>query len=103
MVVIVVIGLAAFAVREMFFANTIYSAGYDESRFQQVRVGMTSSEVEALIGPPLRRVPWWPNQGLVCWEYSNSRPGSSKHYWRRDVFVEDDTVIEIMSWYEWPD
>ena len=60
MIVIAFIGFAMFAVREMFFANTVYSAGYDESRFRQVRVGMTSEEVEALLGPPLEKVPWWP-------------------------------------------
>ena len=52
MIATALIGLAMFAVREMFFANTVYSAGYDESRFRQVRVGMTSEEVEGLLGKP---------------------------------------------------
>jgi hypothetical protein len=73
MIVIALIGLAVFAVQETFFANTIYSAGYDESRFREVRVGMISAEVEALIGPPLRKTPWGPDRNLVCWEYTAKR------------------------------
>jgi hypothetical protein len=103
MLAVAVIGLAVFAVRQMVFANTVYSAGYDEIRFRQVRVGMTSSEVEALLGPPLRKVPWWPDQALVCWKYTNSRPWTSKHYWRRDVFVKDEKVCDIITRYEWTD
>jgi hypothetical protein len=37
------------------FDGTLYSKGYRESRFLQVRVGMASAEVEALMGPPLDR------------------------------------------------
>jgi hypothetical protein len=98
MIVIAVIGFATFAVRKMFFASTVYSAGYDESRFRQVRVGMTSAEVEALLGPPLRTLPWWPDQDLMNWKYTDSRPRTS-NYWMRDVFVKDGKVVKVVSMY----
>lgn len=101
MIVITVIGLAIFAVRQMFFANTIYSVGYDESRFRQVRVGMTSSEVEALIGPPLEEVPW-PETGIMIWLYTDRRYNRSGDYWKRDVWMEDDKVVNVMTMY-WHD
>ena len=98
-IVIAVIGVAMFAARETFFANTVYSTGYDESRFRQVRVGMTSEDVEALMGPPLRKTRWWPDRDLVCWEYTAKRKGGGD-YWRRDVFMKDGKVVELMDWYE---
>ena len=97
MILIALIGIAAFVVRQMFFASTVYSVGYDENRFQQVRVGMTSGEVEALMGPPLKKVPW-PMPGIVNWSYTDSRPGSSD-YWMRDVFMGDDKVVRVVSTY----
>jgi hypothetical protein len=99
MVVIAVIGLAMFAVRQMFFSNPVYSAGDDESRFRRVSVAMTSSEVEGLLGPLLRTIPWWPDRDVVCWEYSAKRKGGG-NYWRRDVFMKEGKVVEVMSWYE---
>jgi hypothetical protein len=89
--------LRLFAVREMFFANTVYSAGYDERCFRQVRVGMTSAEVEALLGPPLKKVPW-PQAGVVIWLYTDKR-FKRGDYWRRDVFMTNDGVSEVMSTY----
>jgi hypothetical protein len=97
MIVIAVISLAVFAVRQMFFANTVYSAAYDESRFRQVRVGMGSSEIQGLLGPPLRTIPWWPDRNVVCWKYSAKRKGSD--YWRRDVFMKDGKVVQVMNCY----
>jgi hypothetical protein len=91
MVVIAVIGFAMFAVREMFLDNTIYSAGYDESRFRQVRMGMTSEEVEALMGPPLEKVPW-PEAGVVIWLYTDRLHNRSGDYWKRDVWMKGKNV-----------
>jgi hypothetical protein len=99
MIVIAVIGFALCTVREAFFANTVYSAGYDESRFRQARVGMTSADVEALMGPPVGKIPWWPDQDLVCWKYTAKRKGGGD-YWRRDVFMKDGKVVEVMNWYK---
>lgn len=45
--------------------QSVYSAGYDEARFQSLRIGMERSEVERLLGSPLQeqREPqleaWW--------------------------------------------
>jgi outer membrane protein assembly factor BamE (lipoprotein component of BamABCDE complex) len=102
MIVIAVIGLAVFAVRQMFFANTIYSVGYDELRFRQVRVGMTSSQVEALMGPPLEKVPWPEESGGVIWFYTDRRHNRSGDYWKRDVWMKDDKVSNVINMY-WQD
>jgi hypothetical protein len=101
MIVIAVIGLAMFAVRQMFFANTIYAVGYNELSFRQVRMGMTSSQVEALMGPPLEKVPW-PEGGGVIWCYTGRRYNRSGDYWKRDVWIKDDKVSNVINMY-WHD
>jgi hypothetical protein len=35
--------------------STVYARRYSESKFRSVRVGMTVRQVEAILGPPLRR------------------------------------------------
>lgn len=90
----------------MVFGSTDFSPGYDEGRFRQIRVGMTSEEVEALMGPPLKKVPWppqdWPyQQGVVNWSYTDSRPGYS-NYWLREVLMKDGKVSRVMNMY-WVD
>ncbi len=97
MILIVVIAIVASIVRQMLFRSTVYSVEYDESRFQQVRVGQTSKEVEALMGPPLTKVPW-PDQGIVNWSYTAKRFGYS-NYWKRSVFMENDKVDHVSSMY----
>jgi hypothetical protein len=62
---------------------------------------MTSAEVEALIGPPLRKTSWWPDRNLVCWEYTANRKGGGD-YWRRDVFMKDGRVVQVINTY-WVD
>jgi hypothetical protein len=111
MIVVSVIGCATFAVQQMFFANTVYSVGYDESPFQKVHLGMTSAEIEERLGPPLEKVPWWQpdisgrpvwgQPGDVNWLYSKRRPGCS-NYWMRNVLMEDGKVIQVQSGY-WVD
>jgi hypothetical protein len=101
MIVISVIGFAMFVVQQMFFANTVYSVGYDESRFRKVHVGMTSAEVEELLGPPLEKVPL-PQVGVVIWLYTDRRHNRSGDYSKRDVWVEDDKVCNVVNIY-WHD
>jgi hypothetical protein len=60
---------------------------------------MTSQEVEALLGPPLRKTPWTPDS--VNWAYSDSRPGCPD-YWMRDIFIENGVVENVVSIY-WVD
>ncbi len=98
MILVAVIAIVVAGVRQMLYRSTVYSVEYDESRFQQVRVGQTSKEVEALMGPPLTKVPW-PDQGIVNWSYTVKRFGYS-NYWRRDVFMENDKVDQVSSFYE---
>ena len=110
MIVIAAIGLAMSALRLVFFATTISSAGYDESRFRQVRVGMTSEDVEVLLGRPLRKVSWWQpgvsgqpvwgQPGDVNWLYTECRHFAGyKWYWMRNILMREGKVIEIQNAY----
>jgi hypothetical protein len=80
--------------------KTVYAAGYDETKFQQLRIGMTRSQVEALAGPPLQKVPDSVN-GPEVWFYSLGAT-SLDDYWRRWVFFEDGKIFQILSDY-WED
>ena len=54
---------------------TYYSERYSESRFNTIRVGMSGAEVEAIIGPPLRKQRWNEHAGQrneEMWEYSGA-------------------------------
>ncbi len=97
MILIVVIAIVVAVVRQMLYRSTVYSVEYDESRFQQVRAGQTSKEVEALMGPPLRKVPY-PDSGNVNWCYTAKRFGYSD-YWKRCVFMKNDKVDHVSSMY----
>ena len=37
--------------------RTVYATGFDETRFQQLRIGMSQAEVEAAVGQPLAKDP----------------------------------------------
>ena len=78
---------------------TFYSAGYSERRFHAVRIGMTREDVEAIVGPPLEKVPWnasvgSPNEEM--WHYSERRDDTA-NYWRRCVLFKDGKVREVIS------
>ena len=64
MIVIALLGLHLAALRALFIhepflgLGTIYSEQYSEARFTTLRVGMSPGEVQAIMGQPLRVVPW---------------------------------------------
>jgi hypothetical protein len=92
--------LRALLIREPVFGySTFYSAGYSESRFLTLRVGMSGEEVEAIVGQPLRKVPWNQDMGPhdeEMWQYSD-RPDYTGNYWRRWVYFENGKVVEVIN------
>jgi hypothetical protein len=85
------------------FGRTLYSVRYSESGFQSLRVGMTGEEVEAIMGPPRRKVPWsgyaYPVVGGdENWWYSE--PDSDGDYWRKWVVFRSGKILTILNqWY----
>jgi hypothetical protein len=82
-----------------FDSGTRYSAGYSERAFQQLRIGMTSAQIESALGSPLRKVDW-SGDGAQNWMFSNQVSPTSD-YWRRWVFIKDGKVIDLVSDYWW--
>jgi hypothetical protein len=91
MVIVVIVGIHLAFLRVLlhtdhFFGfGTIYSERYSENRFNTLRVGMTRGEVEAIVEPPLRKIPW--NQlsgarGEEMWYYTDQHDGTA-NFWRR--------------------
>jgi hypothetical protein len=78
---------------------TFYSAGFSESRFRTLHVGMTRGEVEAIVGPPLRKVPQNQSTGPrdeELWCYSD-RQDESANFWRRWVYLENGKVVSVVN------
>jgi hypothetical protein len=110
MVIVAVVGIHLAFLRlilmsDPFFGfGTVYSERFSEGRFNTIRVGMTGEEVEALVGPPLGKVPWSspPNpQDTEMWFYSK-RPNDTSNYWRRWVVFEKGKVVTVTSdfWFD---
>lgn len=49
------------------FTGTLWADGFSEARFAEVRIGMSSQEVRALLGTPLKE--WCGSEGCA-WLYS---------------------------------
>jgi hypothetical protein len=48
-------GLDGFIFGKIFKENTIYAAGFSDSRFRKISKGMTNKKVNQLLGSPLER------------------------------------------------
>jgi hypothetical protein len=105
MVIIALIGIhlaamRAFLIHEPFLGlGTIYSERYTESRFMALRVGLSRAEVEAIMGRPLRKVPWNQHVGPhdeEMWYYSD-QPNATANFCRRWVLFQNGKVVVVMN------
>jgi hypothetical protein len=75
--------------------GTIYSQQYSEDKFNSLRAGMTTKQLEAIMGPPLEKIPL--NDGTMeHWLYSVP-PHYEANYWRRWVLVAKGRVIGVVK------
>jgi hypothetical protein len=80
--------------------GTIYSKDYDETKFRSLRAGMSASEIESIMGQPLKKVPM-SGDNHELWYYSDQINVLSS-YWRRWVYVRQGKATEIVNEY-WVD
>ncbi len=87
---------------------TVYAPGYREARFRSLRLGMTSAEVEATVGPPLTIGQWQvtPSGQPITpgadplepmWHYSRAGKLRQGSYWRREVWFRGGVVSQIVD------
>jgi hypothetical protein len=81
--------------------GTVFSERYTESGFKSLRIGMNCEEVEAIMGPPITKVPWssctYPVAGGdENWWYSR-QPDQDGNYRRRWVVFRKNRVLAILS------
>lgn len=76
--------------------NTIYADNYSEIGFRQIRAGMTSNEVNVLIGAPLRKAPY--TGGTSVWHYTDQY-NRTRSFWRRWLVIGNDRVEEVVNDY----
>lgn len=89
--------------------DTVFSQGYSEREFKDIKAGMTHEEVSAVLGQPLDRRDVPPkhagflvrgvpqNRVDEIWWYSRSRAGDNRtragnNFWRRAVFFDQGRV-----------
>jgi hypothetical protein len=86
-----------------FGRGTLYSVRYSESGFKSLRIGMAREEVEGIMGPPLRKVPWFGYAYPVVggdenWRYSE--PDNDGDYWRKWVIFRNGKILTtVNAWY----
>ncbi len=89
----------------LFGQRTFYAAGYSESKFRSLRVGMTPRQVEDIMGPPLFKGQWQetipgrpiiPEEGPLHerWGYSRAAKPMGD-YWMREVWFKDGVVYSF--------
>ena len=76
--------------------NTIYANYYSKAGFRQIRTGMTSIEVEALIGAPLRKTAYTGDASV--WHYTDQY-NRTRSFWRRWLVIGNDRVEEVVNDY----
>ncbi|WP_165227496.1 outer membrane protein assembly factor BamE [Aquisphaera insulae] len=72
---------------------TLYARGFTEADFRRIRNGMTAEQVLAILGPPLRKLPW--GNGSEAWLYSNKYHRLANFH-RRWLFLRDGVVESIV-------
>ena len=75
---------------------TYYAPKFNQNKFNSLRPGMSSGELEKVMGPPLEKIRR--RDGSVLWAYSG-RADVSCSYWRRLVMVRDEKITSIANDY----
>ncbi len=105
MIVIALLGLHLAALRALLIhepslgLGTIYSEQYSEARFTTLRVGMSPGEVQAIMGQPLRVVPWHQHtqpRDEEMWFYSD-QPNALANFHRRWLLFEKGMVAVVIN------
>ena len=84
----------------LFDSGTMYAPGFSEGRFQEVHAGMTTDQVEAILGPPIGKRDWQTPDNQM-WAYTDQASATS-NYHRRWIMVESGKVIIVINdyWYD---
>lgn len=75
---------------------TVYSPSYNESRFDSIMIGMSSRQVEAIMGSPLKKTFQVYQGGDEMWAFSD-QPTITSDYWRRWIIFEKGRASVIVK------
>jgi hypothetical protein len=79
------------------FGNTVYANHYSEHKFRSLGIGMTTHDVQAIMGAPNRKDSWADRGEIELWRYSES--ANDGDYWRRWIFFRNGRVCGIDCQY----
>jgi hypothetical protein len=97
MIAVAVIGVCCYLAERLIhsFEDTVYAEGYSEQRFSTISNGMSTNQVETIIGAPISKNSWIDGGDVELWRYTESP--SDGDYWRRWVFFRNGKVYRIDS------
>ncbi len=78
------------------YFETIYTPHYSEEKFSQIKIGMTTAQVQTLAGEPLEKneTDYLPEK---IWRYSKSDK-KDPNYFVRNIRFKNDLVDSIEKW-----
>jgi hypothetical protein len=76
------------------FSPTFYAPGFTEAKFASLREGMTTDEVEAIIGRPLETVRH--EDGETLWTYSN-RDDCTCDFEMRWLHFREGRIVRVVN------
>lgn len=99
MIAVACLAMGLACIKQAIFPPTIYARGYNESRFQAIRVGMTTEQVVLELGEPLQK--HVDSSGSELWHYSDQYHYES-NFDRRWLVFDAGKVICVINDY-WVD
>lgn len=75
------------------FEGTVWASGFSEANFNKIKLGMSVTQVQEILGEPLRKDDEC--RELCFWLYSGHDTGTADFDQRWVVFNNADLVIEI--------
>lgn len=75
--------------------DTVYAEGFSQQRWRVLALGVSSHDVEASIGQPLRKTRL--SRGREVWHYSVS-PGDT-HYWRKIAVLQGGRLVQLQDFF----
>jgi hypothetical protein len=81
----------------VFGDDTVWATGYTDAGFRAVRIGMSRTEIYALLGPPLHVMPTKTGQVAEGWTTLDSSPNAQCNLFVRQIWFQGDTATSIVA------
>jgi hypothetical protein len=81
----------------LFGDDTVWATGYTDAGFRAVRVGMSRTEIYAILGPPFYATPNGTGQVAEDWTVLDSSPDADCNLFVRQIWFQGDTATSRVA------